>query len=484
MYIRNGELVIISKIKKTFSKLYSLRALLFLLFMLLAVLPAGIMLWIQVASDKSHQLEERQIQLQGISQLLSQWLLEKDYLNNTDNEVWNAHLDQMASDYNGRILVVNRDFRIVKDTFEVDLGKFSIDTAVLKAFGNSGSSTYDQETATMEVVVPLQDEEDVAEGVLIFTVSTEDILALEESSMNRLQMLLFLLFIIQLVVAYGLSHLLVIPFKRTTYNVEKVRDGLAGQIDAGGYSELHAITAVFNQLMEQLERLDESRQEFVSNVSHELKTPITSIRVLADSLMLQENVPVELYREFMEDISKEIDRETKIINDLLSLVKLENAQMEMHVAPTNLNNLLELLLKRLRPIAMERNIELVLESFRPVVAEVDEVKFTLALSNLVENAIKYNVDGGWVHVSLNADHKYAYIKVADSGVGIPEDAVGQVFDRFYRVDKARSRDTGGTGLGLSITKKVVTMHQGAIRLFSKLGEGTTFIVRIPLKYID
>ena len=124
------------------------------------------------------------------------------------------------------------------------------------------------------------------------------------------------------------------------------------------------------------------------------------------------------------------------------------------------------------------------ESFRPVIAEIDEVKLTLAFSNLVENAIKYNIESGWVRVSLNADHKFFYVKVSDSGIGIPDDVQDRVFERFYRVDKARSRETGGTGLGLSITKNAILMHKGVIKLYSKENEGTTFTVRIPLTYIS
>ena len=172
-------------------------------------------------------------------------------------------------------------------------------------------------------------------------------------------------------------------------------------------------------MLGRVKSLDNSRQEFVSNVSHELKTPLTSMKVLADSLVGQENVPVELYQEFMQDIAEEIDRENKIITDLLTLVKLDKKAANVNIDTVNINELLELILKRLKPIAGKRNIELILESFRPVNAEVDETKLTLALSNLVENAIKYNVEDGWVRVSLNADHKYFYVTVADSGKGIP-----------------------------------------------------------------
>ena len=140
-------------------------------------------------------------------------------------------------------------------------------------------------------------------------------------------------------------------------------------------------------------------------------------------------------------------------------------------------------MKRLRPIARKQNVDLVLESFRPVIAEVDEVKLTLALSNLIENAIKYNKPEGWVHVSLNADHQNFFVTVEDNGIGIPEDAQDHIFERFYRVDKSHSREIGGTGLGLAIAKNAIILHRGAIRVHSKEGEGTTFTVRIPLNYI-
>ena len=234
--------------------------------------------------------------------------------------------------------------------------------------------------------------------------------------------------------------------------------------------------------MKRLKQLDDSREEFVSNVSHELKTPLASMKVLADSLVTQDNVPIELYQEFMQDIAKEIDRENDIINDLLTLVKMDKTAQNLNIRQVNVNELLELILKRLKPIAEKKNVEIVLESFRPVTAEIDEVKITLAISNLVENAIKYNYDNGWVHVSLNADHKFFYIKVMDSGMGIPKEDQNHIFERFYRVDKSHSREIGGTGLGLAITRNAVIMHRGSVKVYSAPGEGTTFTVRIPLIY--
>ena len=218
-------------------------------------------------------------------------------------------------------------------------------------------------------------------------------------------------------------------------------------------------------------------------MSHELKTPITSMKVLADSLLGQQGLPEELYQEFLHDISKEIDRENDIITDFLALVRMEKSESEINISSVNINEILEAVLKRLKPIAESKNIELIFESFRPVIADVDELKFASVATNLVENAIKYNNTDGTVTASLNSDHQYFYLKVADTGIGISEENQDRVFERFFRVDKARSRETGGTGLGLAITKEIVMKHHGSIKIHSKEGEGTTFTVRIPLKYI-
>ena len=228
--------------------------------------------------------------------------------------------------------------------------------------------------------------------------------------------------------------------------------------------------------------MDNSRQEFVSNVSHELKTPLTSMKVLADSLNSMENVPVEIYRDFMQDITSEIDRENSIITDLLSMVRLDKKAGNMHVEKTEIGELLEDIFRRLRPIAAKRSIELMLEKEDAVMAEVDATKLALAFTNLIENGIKYNIEEGWVRVSLTSDRKYFYVDVEDCGIGIPESQIEHIFERFYRVDKSHSTEIEGTGLGLAIVRQTIALHHGVIRVSSKEKEGTLFQVRIPLKY--
>ena len=275
------------------------------------------------------------------------------------------------------------------------------------------------------------------------------------------------------------------PVKRVLDIVSNVSAGHTdARIPVRSYTEIREIADDFNNIMDRANETDQSRAEFVSNVSHELKTPITSIKVLAESLNTQENVPIEVYQEFMQDIVSEIDRESKIIEDLLTLVRMDKSVATLNIISVNMNDLLEMTLKRLKPLAQKKNIELLFESFRPVVAQIDEVKMTQVISNLVENSIKYNVEDGWVHVSLNADYQYFYIRVEDSGIGIPEESINKIFERFYRVDKARSRETGGTGLGLAIVRNIILMHHGTIKVHSEENIGTTFTMRIPLNYVE
>jgi signal transduction histidine kinase len=149
----------------------------------------------------------------------------------------------------------------------------------------------------------------------------------------------------------------------------------------------------------------------------------------------------------------------------------------------DINEMINTTLKMIKPLAETKDISLVFESFRPIFAEVDQVKLSMAISNLVENAVKYNNIEGWVHVSLNADQTYFYIKVQDNGYGISKDAQPRIFDRFYRTDKARDRAAGGTGLGLSIARRIVLAHNGEIKVFSEENIGTTFSIQIPLTYM-
>lgn len=430
-------------------------------------------------------LEQKINQIQLQCNMLANQVFTANFLIQDQNSDLNVEVDQLANVLEGRILIMDKNFRIIKDSYGLDQNKYFITEEAIRMMKGESIKPYTIEDEYARVIVPIFDfSEKKYVGLVSATVSTKDIHLTTSVIQERSKTLYVLFCLLAALIAWGLGTLLTKRLQLFTDAINHMADGhLDDKIPVKGYREVKKMAVAMNNITSKIQAVENSRQEFVSNVSHELKTPITSMKVLADSLLSQEGVPAELYREFLVDIADEIERENKIINDLLALVKMDKKASTLNIAQININELLEVLLKRLRPLAAKRNIELVFESFRPVVAEIDEVKLSLAFSNLVENAIKYNIDNGWIRVSLNADHKYFYVKIADSGVGIPEDCQDQIFERFYRVDKARSRETGGTGLGLSITRNAILMHKGAIKLYSKEGEGTTFTIRIPLNYV-
>ena len=423
--------------------------------------------------------------IQNQCTILCNQLSSNNYLSDPSNEVINAELTQLSNVYSGRVMIVNRDLKIIKDTFGLDEGKSVVSESVVSCFQGENGNQYDRKNKYIEVTSPISavDSDEIV-GAMLVSVSTDmvdDTIVLLESRGNIIVATLALVIAAFAILA---GFLVVRPLKRITNSIEAVTEGYEAEpLHENTYTETEAMSDEFNKMMSRLKVLDDSRQEFVSNVSHELKTPLTSMKVLADSLLAQEDVPVEMYREFMGDITEEIDRENDIITDLLSLVKMDRTSQDINVKSVNVNQMIELILKRLKPIAEQKNIEVVFESFREVIAEIDEVKLTLAFSNLVENAIKYNHEEGWVHVSLNADHKFFYVEVKDSGLGIPKEDQDHIFERFFRVDKSHSREMGGTGLGLAITRSAIVMHRGSIKVESEEKQGTTFTVRIPLNYI-
>ena len=477
---------------KRISLLRSLRIRIFLLLMIMGMIPSYI-----TRTALLHNYEERAVNVK-ISEVSNQFkiianhLLTYNYLQDTSSEVINAELNQISNLYDGRVLIINNNFKVIKDTYGISEGKTIISEEVIKCFKGENTTYYDDKDGFIEMTIPIMENtsnskegEEAAKikGVLLSSIST-DTIALTISILQRKAFVLeVVMTILILVMSLATSQWIIIPFRKVTKAISEVKEGFTDEaISVPDFEETEHIVEAFNNVLRRMRILDKSRQEFVANVSHELKTPLTSMKVLADSLVMQQEVPNELYQEFMVDIAAEIDRENKIINDLLTLVKLDKTDGELNVESVDINALLELLMKRLRPIARQQNIEVILESNRPVQASVDEVKMTLALSNLVENAIKYNTQNGWVRVTLDADHKNFVVMVEDSGMGIPEESMERIFERFYRVDKSHSREIGGTGLGLAITRNIILMHRGTIQVSSMEQEGTTFVVKIPLIY--
>ena len=499
MYIQNGELVTIlgGKLKLRRHPFKSLRVLIFLLILFVGMVPCLIIRGVVLRSNESYSVSIRMAEIQNQCTILCNQLSVLDTLTGDIPESIDAEITQFSNIYNGRVMIIDQSYQIIEDSYDQDVGKTIVSGNVIKCLRGESISNYDERNSYIEVTAPIRvtASKDIV-GVMLASVSTDNIVGIQENLKQTMDIIILTALVVLIVSGILVSFYITRPLNRITKSVESMTESSEGnELHEYAFLETIRFSEAFNKLIGRFKVLDETRQEFVSNVSHELKTPmttiagytdgildgtippenephelktpLTSMKVLADSLLSQEEVPAELYREFMGDMSEEIERENKIINDLLSLVKMDKTSHDMNIETLDINQIVERILKRLRPIAQKQNIELVFETFRTVEAEVDETKLSLAVSNLVENAIKYNHKNGWVHVSLNADHKFFYLKVADSGMGIPKESQEHIFERFYRVDKSHSREIGGTGLGLAITRSAVVMHRGAIKVYSE-----------------
>ena len=481
------------KSKQFLQFLKSLKFRLILLIVVIAVVPSLILSAAVLKYYEKRAVSIRESEILSQAKILANQIATSEYMKlgaDVSSSNIQTQIDMLTTIYDGRVIVVDDNCKVYYDTYNLDDHKLIIAEEVMRSFKGEDIVHYDSENHYIEMTIPISDPDDKSEtviGVMLISVSTDNIV-INQSYMRQVAVIVMVMVGIAIVF---FAILLLLYFLKP---LQKIEEGIAAikngygeyNLQVNDYTETAGICEKINQMLGRIKVMDDSRQEFVSNVSHELKTPLTSMKVLADSInSMGDEAPIEMYREFMGDITSEIDRETKIINDLLSLVKMDKSAATLNIESVNINDLLEQIMKRLQPIADKQQVELVLESFRPVTAEVDEVKLTLAFTNLIENAIKYNDNetGGYVHVSLNADHQYFYLKVEDNGIGIPEESLEHIYERFYRVDKSHSREIGGTGLGLAITRSSILMHRGAIKAHSVMGEGTTFDVRIPLNYI-
>ena len=267
--------------------------------------------------------------------------------------------------------------------------------------------------------------------------------------------------------------------QRILRSVRSMRDGdYASKIEIKGHDELTRLGREFNELAERLDDSEQRRRQFVSDASHELKTPLASIKLLSDSI-LQNDMDMETQREFIGDIGREADRLGRLTQKLLTLTKLDSAldeEREIVDASAVVNKVVRMLgpVAQLRQIRIECSVQ---ENLKLMMVEDD---FYQIVFNLTENAIKYNREGGWIGITLHTEQKDAVLQVADNGVGIPPEAMEHVFERFYRVDKARSRAAGGSGLGLSIVRDMVLRNFGDVNVSARTGGGTEFVVKFPL----
>ncbi|MBQ8136493.1 MAG: HAMP domain-containing protein [Clostridia bacterium] len=271
------------------------------------------------------------------------------------------------------------------------------------------------------------------------------------------------------------------PVAGLTRGIQHMAKGdFSSRVEVRGSREMMQLAEAFNSMSERLESLDQSRNQFVSNASHELKTPLATMKIMIESLIYQPDMDRDLRTEFLTDINSEIDRLSAIVSDLLTLVKMDSKDVRLQRESLSVAELCRENEHRLKPIAEKKGQTITLSLQDECEMYADKSKLNQVIYNLVENAIKYTPQGGKIRVSLSRQGHDAHLVISDNGPGIAKESLPHIFDRFYRVDKARSRETGGTGLGLSIVRQLVLLHGGSIHCESEVGKGSNFIVDLPL----
>ena len=316
-------------------------------------------------------------------------------------------------------------------------------------------------------------------GILLVSVSIQDVMDMVTQTQQDFALVSILILLAMIMIGILIARWISKPIAQMTNAIQKMSHGdFSGKVKITGASEIVEMGKTFNRMSERLDNVENQRRDFISNASHELKTPLSSIKILAESLLYQENVPEEMYKEFLTDINAEIDRLNSLLTDLLTLAQADNPAMVMRMTWENLDEIIAECIHSLQPLAQEKNIK-INHIWNGVSMRCDRLKMSTALINLISNGIKYTPPEGSVTVEVEEQSQFIIITVSDTGIGIPQEEQAHVFERFYRVDRARARDTGGTGLGLAIVQQVVRLHGGEIMLTSTEKSGSTFTITMP-----
>lgn len=332
---------------------------------------------------------------------------------------------------------------------------------------------------TVYYVSRLTDADGALYGAVVLSTSIQDVKESVASIRSQTLIVLVIVGVAILFAASLIARSITRPITELTRVIRRMGRGEFDlRVKVRGKSEVDELGRTFNDMSERLENTEKFRNEFVSNASHEIKTPLATMKILIESLLYQEHMDEAVTRDFLGDVNSEIDRLNLVISDLLKMVKFDQKEEELNIEQVDVRAVCEDVIKRLRPIAGQKGIAIQPELYGSSI-QADPIKLEQVVFNIVENAIKYTDGEGTVNVGCTMQGGHALITVSDQGIGIPEKDIAHIFDRFYRVDKARARSTGGTGLGLSIVDKIVKLHGGRIEVESTENVGTTFRIYLP-----
>jgi len=350
------------------------------------------------------------------------------------------------------------------------------------ALGRNSRASY------MDVAVPITGSGEGSGFVVYIIDNKQTVQSLNAEIFSLILEAVLIGFAISIAISLIISKTLLSPIRGMTRAAESMADGdFSRKIKVESADEIGILAKTFNDMatqietmLEELKNAEKLRREFVANVSHELRTPLTSIRSYAETMSDNQGIPQETEEEFLRVIINESDRMTKIVQDLLELSRFDSGNSKMAIEEFSLEQSLRDVYAAIALEARKRNHELNLElEWKLPNIRGDRARIEQVLMNIITNALKYTPDGGTIGIYSGSSGSNVWVRIDDNGVGIPEEDLLRVFDRFYRVEKARARESGGTGLGLSIAKEIVMKHGGDIVIESKQGVGTSVTVTLP-----
>lgn len=423
-----------------------------------------------------------------ISERVSQ-IWDNDVLVTADR--FNDTIENSLAGTSIRGVITNTTYNIMYDTNKEAglLGKVFMRDVLKSALeGEQTKLTETNETGgkMISVAVPVERDNQVIGCVYL----VQNFTTIENTvSATKTSMILFSLLTIFIIgmLSVGISYIITSPilqFRKAAREISKGNFSI--RMKVSGHNEMAQMSETFNYMCEELEQTEAKRRKFVSDASHELKTPMAGIKLICDSIVNTENIDMPTVREFLGDMSEEVERLTRIVDRLLALTKLDGGGERLSVSQVDLVSLIECVIKKISPLAEKKDVmvytEISEDAKKHIVLDYD--KMFEAIYNVTDNAVKYAPEGGYVHISLSNDEKNAVIKIEDNGIGIPEAERDKIFERFYRLDDSRARDTGGTGLGLAIVKEAVLMHNGKISVTSSENGGSIFTISLPYSLLE
>ena len=439
--------------------------------------------------------------IQGDKAGLMKWAVNtSSILSRADAQGLDQTVREAAAELGGRVLLLDEDGKVQADSLQAAIGQRLQYPEVVSILVSGTVADYGVhslktgETATGGSLLALASDDEWVSyssagivdnsrviGVLLLVSSVREMMQSLLTLQNNMIFLFLVVAGFAIIAGMVFSRIVARPITEMTRAINSMSSGdLAARVPERGSGEIKQLAVAFNSMSEQLDSLNRTRNQFVSNASHELKTPLATMKIMIESLIYQPDMESPLRTEFLGDINREINRLSSIVSDLLTLVQVDSHTFRLRREKMSLAEVVKDAEHRLAPMAAQREQTVSLNLQDSCDMYADKSKLQQVVYNLMENAIKYTPPKGWVKVNLQRVGRDAVLTVSDNGTGIPKDSLSHVFERFYRVDKARGRESGGTGLGLSIVQQYVALHGGSVRAQSEEGQGAVFTVELPL----